>query len=71
MQLQQLSLEESMPKQKRLPLSEENSLEALWEQLSEGSREEVINLYARLIAAGLRQEEFSSEEEVSHEQFAR
>ncbi len=49
-----------MPKQKRLPLAEEDLLEALWEQFPEKSREQVITLYARLLAAALRQETISN-----------
>lgn len=60
-----------MPKQKRLPLAEEDLLEALWEQFPEESREQVITLYARLLAAALRQETFRIEQEVTHEQLGR
>ena len=39
-----------MPRQRRLPFTEETALEDLWDQFPEANRQELIVLYARLLA---------------------
>ncbi len=44
-----------MHRQKTLPLDGQASLDALWERFPEESRREVSRLYARLMAAAVRE----------------
>jgi len=39
-----------MPQQRRLPFPEETALESLWEPCPEANRQELVALYARLLA---------------------
>ena len=39
-----------MPQQQRLPFPEETALEDLWEHFPEVNRQELVALYARLLA---------------------
>jgi len=39
-----------MPQQRRLPFPEETALEDLWEHFPEANRQELVALYARLLA---------------------
>jgi len=39
-----------MPQQRRLPFPEETALESLWEHFPEPNRQELVALYARLLA---------------------
>ena len=39
-----------MPQQRRLPFPEETALEDLWEHFPEPNRQELVVLYARLLA---------------------
>ena len=57
-----------MQKQKTLPLCGDESLDGLWERFPECSREELIIVYARLIAAAARRQSTSGEKEVSHDE---
>jgi len=43
-----------MHKQRRLALSDEAALEALWKRFPERSRNELVSLYARLVARAAR-----------------
>jgi hypothetical protein len=43
-----------MHKQRRLALSDEAALEALWERFPTRSRSELVSLYARLMARAAR-----------------
>ncbi len=60
-----------MQKQKTLPLCGDESLDGLWERFPECSREELIIVYARLIAAAARRQSTSGEKEVSHDELPR
>ena len=39
-----------MPQQRKLPFPEETALEDLWEHFPEPNRQELVALYARLLA---------------------
>ena len=45
-----------MHRQKTLPLDGQEALDALWERFAEEGRREVVELYARLMAAAVRAE---------------
>ena len=39
-----------MPRQRKLPFPEETALEDLWDHVPEANRQELVALYARLLA---------------------
>ena len=54
MSLRKSNAEVFMHKQRRLALSAEAALDALWKRLPKRSRNELVSLYARLMARAAR-----------------